>query len=312
MNSVKTARDAMPAKDAASQVVFEISNVAHRFQHAAKGPYPTAVSALENVSLTCKRGEFMSLIGPSGCGKSTLLGILAGLTIPSAGEVSIFGEQVKGIRPDIGFIFQRDALLPWRTALQNIELPLKYRGVARAERREKALEWLDRIGLRNFANHYPHQLSGGMRKRVAIATTLVYEPTILLMDEPFSALDVQSRDLIENDILRLWQGSNQSVVFVTHDLEEAIGMSDRIVVMTASPGRIRKEYSVPLARPRDLLECKSLPEFREIYQAIWEDLRVEVLKAARMYSEQEEDALPPRSRSPSSGTAMNREMPSPN
>jgi NitT/TauT family transport system ATP-binding protein len=273
-------RNAM--QQASAEIVLEVRGVTHQFRHASREKWPTAVSALENVSLTARRGEFVSLVGPSGCGKSTLLGILAGLTIPSHGAAFIGGERVTGIRTDVGFIFQRDAILPWRTALQNIELPLKYRGVAPKESREKALEWLGRMGLRASADRYPHQLSGGMRKRVSIASTLVYEPAILLMDEPFSALDVQTRDLIENDVMRVWQGSGQTVVFVTHDLEEAIGMSDRIVVMTASPGRVRQEYEVPLSRPRDLMECKSLPEFRSIYEAIWEDLRVEVLKAAQM------------------------------
>jgi NitT/TauT family transport system ATP-binding protein len=278
--STKVFRNAM--QQASSETVLEIRGVTHQFRHASREKYATSVSALQNVSLTARKGEFVSLVGPSGCGKSTLLSILAGLTIPSQGAAFIGGDQVTGIRTDVGFIFQRDAILPWRTALQNIELPLKYRNVPAKEAREKALEWLGRMGLRASADRYPHQLSGGMRKRISIAATLVYEPSILLMDEPFSALDVQTRDLIENDVMRVWQGSGQTVVFVTHDLEEAIGMSDRIVVMTASPGRVRQEYEVSLPRPRDLMECKAQPEFRSIYESIWEDLRVEVLKAAQM------------------------------
>jgi NitT/TauT family transport system ATP-binding protein len=286
MAGPRTATETAPRPTMAARVdpatVFEIRGVTHEFRHASRERFATAVSALENVNLSARKGEFVSLVGPSGCGKSTLLAILAGLMIPSQGQALIGREPVTAIRKDVGFIFQRDAILPWRTALQNIELPLKYRKVPAAEAREKALEWLTRMGLRASADRYPHQLSGGMRKRVAIAATLVYEPAILLMDEPFSALDVQTRDLIENDVMRLWQGSTQTVVFVTHDLEEAIGMSDRVVVMTASPGRVMKEYEIPLARPRDLMECKAQPEFRAIYQSIWEDLRVEVLKAARM------------------------------
>lgn len=261
--------------------LFELAGIQQRFYNSAK---KSTFVAVEQFDLVAKLGEFVSIVGPSGCGKSTLLGLLAGLTKPADGRVLIDGRPISGIQRDVGFIFQRDALLPWRTAQQNVELSLKYRKVARAERADKAREWLGRMGLLKFADYYPHQLSGGMRKRIAIAATLVYEPRLLLMDEPFSALDVQTRDLIENDILRLWQSSDrrQTIVFVTHDLDEAIAMSDRVVVMTASPGRIRSEYQVLLKRPRDLLEVRSQAAFAEIRDAIWHDLKVEVMRSAQI------------------------------
>ncbi|HVW44014.1 MAG TPA: ABC transporter ATP-binding protein, partial [Amycolatopsis sp.] len=184
---------------------------------------------------------------------------------------------------DVGFVFQQDALLPWRTALQNVELSLRFRGVARKESRARARDWLARVGLGKFEHSYPHQLSGGMRKRTAIASTLVYEPDVLLMDEPFSALDVQTRNLMENDLLNMWeQGGHQTVFFITHDLEEAIGLSDRIIVLTASPGQVLGDYRVDLPRPRNLLEVKMERDFMELYQRIWADLEGEVMKANQM------------------------------
>jgi NitT/TauT family transport system ATP-binding protein len=247
-----------------------------RIFDGAKGPF----LAVDGVDFTIASGEFVSIVGPSGCGKSTLLSLIAGLARPDGGSVRVLDQEVRTIQKEVGFIFQRDALLPWRTALQNVTLGLRYRGVPRKEANERAKAWLARVGLAKFHDNYPHQLSGGMRKRVAIAATLAFEPRILLMDEPFSALDVQTRTLMENDLLSLWDQSGQTVLFITHDLEEAIGLSDRVLVMGASPGRIIGEHRVELERPRDLLDIRSDPTFVATYDTLWEQLRAEVLKAS--------------------------------
>jgi NitT/TauT family transport system ATP-binding protein len=236
--------------------------------------------ALDGVDLTVRKGEFLSAVGPSGCGKSTLLSLVAGTRRPTHGSVEIFGKAVRGVSTNVGFAFQRDALLPWKSALDNVALPLRIRGVGRKEARERAGEWLDRVGLAAFHDRYPHQLSGGMRKRVAIAVSLVYDPEILLMDEPFSALDVQTRNLMENDLLTLWAETGQTVLFITHDLEEAIALSDRVAVFSASPGRIVSEYEITLSRPRDLLDIRAEPAFASLYELIWNDLRSEVIQAS--------------------------------
>ncbi|WP_246236391.1 ABC transporter ATP-binding protein [Actinomadura chibensis] len=235
--------------------------------------------ALDGVDLDVRRGEFLSIVGPSGCGKSTLLSFVAGLARPSAGEVTALGGTPERARPRIGFVFQRDALLPWRTALDNVALPLRLRGAPRREARATAAQWLERVGLPRAGAKYPRQLSGGMRKRVAIAATLAYQPELLLMDEPFSALDVQTRLAMENDLLTLWAEQRSTVVFVTHDLEEAVGLSDRVALLSASPGRIVATYDVPIERPRDLLELRFEPSFRETSETIWHDLRREVARA---------------------------------
>jgi NitT/TauT family transport system ATP-binding protein len=259
---------------------LEIDQLTQAFQPSMKKP---PFTALKDVSLRVEPGEFVAVVGPTGCGKSTMLSAISGLRPPTSGEVRIGGEKVTGVRTDVGFVFQQDALLPWRTALQNVELSLRFRGVRHKEARERAREWLARVGLGAFEHSYPHQLSGGMRKRAAIAATLVYEPDVLLMDEPFAALDVQTRNIMENDLLDMWQnGGHQTVCFVTHDLEEAIGLSDRIIVLTASPGRLLGDYRVDLPRPRNLLEVKLESDFMELYRRIWSDLEGEVVKASQM------------------------------
>jgi NitT/TauT family transport system ATP-binding protein len=239
----------------------------------------TSFTAIRDVNLEVRQGEFLSVVGPSGCGKSTMLNLLAGLAKPDAGTVETFGTPVKGVNKDVGFIFQRDALLPWRTAAQNVALPLRYRGRTKTAALDSARDWLDRVGLAKFADSYPHQLSGGMRKRVAIAATLAYQPRIILMDEPFSALDVQTRTLMEDDLLKLWATYRPAVLFITHDLEEAVGLSDRVVVMSASPGHVIGNHTVPLERPRDLLEIKFDPTFTETHEQIWDQLRTEVVQS---------------------------------
>jgi NitT/TauT family transport system ATP-binding protein len=208
-----------------------------------------------------------------------VLSLIAGLGQPSAGTVAVRGVPVVGITPAAGFLFQRDALLPWKTVEDNVTLPLVLRRMPAAEMRRRAADWIARVGLRGFERAYPHQLSGGMRKRAALAQTLVYEPEIVLMDEPFSALDVQTRNLMEGELLALWQGSGTTVVFVTHDLEEAIALADEVVVMTASPGRVKARYDVGLARPRDVERVRFEPEFTALYARMWADLRDEVLES---------------------------------
>jgi NitT/TauT family transport system ATP-binding protein len=223
--------------------------------------------------------RFVALVGPSGCGKSTTLSLVSGLDRASSGVVTVRGKPVDGITGEIGFLFQRDALMPWKTVRDNVLLPLQLRGVPRKDALRRAAEWIARVGLRGFEASFPHQLSGGMRKRVSLAQTLVYDPEILLMDEPFSALDVQTRNLMEGELLDLWQGSRKTVMFVTHDLEEAIALSDEVIVMTAGPGRVKVRYDVPLPRPRDIEKIRFEPQFTELYSKMWNDLRDEVLES---------------------------------
>lgn len=271
---VDARRQVMPSVSGAGAAV-ELVGVTQRFVKPGGGVF----TALHDVSLQVGAGEFVSLVGPSGCGKSSLLWIIAGLVKPSGGRVAVLGRPVTGVSREVGIIIQQDALLPWRDARENVALPLRFRGVSKRVARARADDWLSRVGLRGFESSYPHQLSGGMRKRVAIAATLAFEPKVLLLDEPFSALDVQTRNLMENDLLDLWTGSGQSVLFITHDLDEAVGLSDRVVVMTASPGTVLEEHAVDLARPRDLLEDRRHLDFIRVYGQIWDGLRREVMKA---------------------------------
>ncbi|MGI8690245.1 MAG: ABC transporter ATP-binding protein [Thermomicrobiales bacterium] len=234
--------------------------------------------AVEDISLAVPSGQFLAVVGPSGCGKSTILGMIAGLANPSAGSVTIYGEPIKGINRRAAYMFQQDALLPWKTVLDNVAFGPMLHGVGKREARARATDWLGRVGLHGFEDRYPHQLSGGMRKRIALAQDLVNEPEILLMDEPYNGLDVQTRAMVENEVLDLWAGSNKTVVFVTHDLEEAIAMSDRVVLLTAGPAsHIKGDYTVSLPRPRNVQEVRFLPEFVALYEKIWDGLRDEVL-----------------------------------
>ena len=240
-------------------------------------PTGEAYTALRDLNLEVQPGEFCSVVGPTGCGKSTTLAMISGLEPPSAGEVQVFGKPVTGIDKDIGYVFQTDAVFPWKSVLDNVAAGPRFRGQNNRAAQEQARDWIARVGLTGFESHYPHQLSGGMRKRVALAQTLINNPRIILMDEPFSALDVQTRSLMENELLSLWSASGAPVVFVTHDLEEAIALSDRVFVLTAGPATIKGAYQVDLPRPRNVAEIRFQPRFNEIYQVIWEDLRQEVL-----------------------------------
>jgi len=235
--------------------------------------------AVQDVSLTVAAGEFVSVVGPTGCGKSTLLNVSAGLLEPSSGQVKVFGQTLHGINRRAGYMFQADSLMPWRTALGNVMAGLEFRGVPTAQAQTQADAWLRRVGLGGFGERYPHQLSGGMRKRVSLAQTLVLDPDIILMDEPFSALDIQTRQLMENELLSLWAAKKKAVLFITHDLDEAIAMSDRVVVLSAGPASHPiGQFLIDIERPRDVAEVKTLPRFIEIHQAIWSVLREEVLK----------------------------------
>ena len=237
-------------------------------------------TAVQGVTLTVGAGEFVSVVGPTGCGKSTLLNVGAGLLAPSSGGVSVFGTLLDGINRRAGYMFQTESLMPWRTALQNVMAGLEFRGAPDA--RAQAEDWLKRVGLGGFGDRYPHQLSGGMRKRTSLAQTLALDPDIILMDEPFSALDVQTRQLMENEVLALWAAKKKAVLFITHDLDEAIAMSDRVVVLSAGPASHPiGEFAIDLERPRDVAEVRTTPRFVELHQAIWGVLREEVLKGYR-------------------------------
>jgi NitT/TauT family transport system ATP-binding protein len=236
-------------------------------------------TAVKDTSLAIAPGEFVSVVGPTGCGKSTLLNVGAGLLAPSSGQVKVFGETLKGINHRAGYMFQGEALLPWRSALANVTAGLEFAHVPAAEATRQGKEWLKRVGLGGFENRYPHQMSGGMRKRAMLAQTLIRNPDIILMDEPFSALDIQTRQLMENEVLDLWMAHRKAVLFITHDLDEAIAMSDRVVVLSAGPGTHPiGQFDIDIPRPRDVAEVRANPRFIELHKAIWDVLREEVLK----------------------------------
>jgi NitT/TauT family transport system ATP-binding protein len=244
-------------------------------------------TAIDGVTLDIPAGAFVALVGPSGCGKSTVLNVAAGLLAPTAGVVRVGGRELHGLNHDATYMFQQDALLPWKDVRENVALGLTLGGMPRNQAHGRADEWLARVGLSAFASHYPSQLSGGMRKRVAMAQNWAIDRSVLLMDEPFSALDVHTRQQMESELLSLWEeraasksGARRTVLFVTHDLEEAIALADEVVVLSAGPAsHVVARRSVELARPRDLLELRTLPEFIELYRSIWSVLRDEVIKS---------------------------------
>jgi NitT/TauT family transport system ATP-binding protein len=236
-------------------------------------------TAVEKAQLTVAQGEFVAIVGPTGCGKSTLLNVAAGLLKPAAGSARIFGRPLTGLNRDAGYLFQADALFPWKTALDNVAIGLEIAGAPRAEALSRAEKWLTSVGLGAFASRYPHMLSGGQRKRVGLAQVLIRDPKILLMDEPFGPLDAQTRQIMGNLLLDLWNADRKAVLFVTHDLEEAIALADRVVIMSAGPGaRIIGDWRVPLARPRDIFEARLEKEFHSLHREIWSVLKEEVLK----------------------------------
>lgn len=231
--------------------------------------------AVDGVSLSIEAGKFVAVVGPSGCGKSTLLNLAAGLIAPTTGSVSVFGSVLNGLNRRAAYMFQQDALLPWKTVLENVGLGLEFRGTFDEA---TARHWVERVGLGAFAGKFPAQLSGGMRKRAAMAQCWIVDPDILLMDEPFSALDIHNRMRMETELLDLWTSSPKTVLFVTHDLEEAISLADEVVVLSAGPAsRIVARHAVDLPRPRNLMDIRTEPHFADLYREIWAQLKQEVL-----------------------------------
>ncbi|MGF6439478.1 NitT/TauT family transport system ATP-binding protein [Paraburkholderia youngii] len=251
---------------------IELDGVCRQFV----SPAGKAIMALRDFTMSVGKGEFCAVVGPTGCGKSTTLSLITGLARPSAGSVKVLGRPVEGIDPRIGFVFQSDAVFPWKSVLNNVSAGPLYRGMPKDQAKDKAMDWIRRVGLSRFEHHYPHQLSGGMRKRVALAQTFINEPEILLMDEPFSALDVQTRALMQDELLHLWSTNGASVVFVTHDIEEAITLADKVFVLSASPATIKTSYEIDLPRPRVVAEARYSPRFIELSRQIWSDLKDEV------------------------------------
>src|SRR5450830_209761 len=236
-------------------------------------------TAVERATLNVADGEFLAIVGPTGCGKSTLLNIAAGLMPPSGGSVDIFGIPLTARNREAGYLFQADALFPWKTALENVAIGLETAGTPQQEARERAQSWLTRVGLGSFGDRYPHMLSGGQRKRVGLAQVLIRDPKILLMDEPFGPLDAQTRQIMGNLLLELWNADRKAVLFVTHDLEEAIALADRVVIMSAGPSaRIIGDWRVPLPRPRDISEVRMEKDFHALHREIWSVLKDEVMK----------------------------------
>jgi sulfonate transport system ATP-binding protein len=255
---------------------IEISGVTKRFLT----PGGEVFTALREVSFTVDAGQFCAVVGPTGCGKSTTLSLVSGLDKPSEGSVRVGGQEVTGITEGISFMFQADALLPWKSVLANVAMGPIFRGESKRDAHTSARDWLRRVGLAGFEDRYPHQLSGGMRKRVAMAAALINEPRILIMDEPFGALDVQTKAIMSNELLGLWEQLRPSVIFITHDLDEAVALADRVVVMTSTPGSVKAVYDIDLPRPRgSVQEIRFQPRFLELQHQIWDSLREEVERA---------------------------------
>jgi NitT/TauT family transport system ATP-binding protein len=272
-DTIRTRGDAAAGGTAAVPVA--LADVTITFRVAGGTPY----TAVQHASLTIGPGEFVASVGPTGCGKSTLLNVTAGLLAPSSGQVEIFGSPLAGFNRTAGYLFQSDALFPWKTAIENIAIGLEIAGTPAADARAQAQKWLARVGLADFGARYPHMLSGGQRKRVGLAQVLIRDPRILLMDEPFGPLDAQTRQIMGNLLLDLWSADRKAVLFVTHDLEEAIALSDRVVIMSAGPAaRIIGDWTVTLPRPRDIAEVKHEKAFQDLHREIWAVLKAEVLK----------------------------------
>jgi len=266
-----------PAENQTAGYALELLDVTCTFR--SRDDAGEAYTAVGETTLRIRAGEFVSVVGPTGCGKSTLLNIGAGLLPPTPGTAKVLGQPLSGINTRAGYMFQTEALMPWRSAIDNVMVGLQYRGVPDDEARRQAQAWLERVGLSGFGDRYPHQLSGGMRKRTALAQVLALDPDIILMDEPFSALDIQTRQLMENEVLDLWAAKKKAVLFITHDLDEAIAMSDRVVVLSAGPAtRPMGEFDIDLPRPRNVAEVRTQARFIELHTQIWDVLRDEVLK----------------------------------
>jgi len=273
-NEVSDAVVAGPGGHGDSRI--EVQGLTKRFLTPKGGVF----TALRDVTFTVEPGQFCAVVGPTGCGKSTTLSMVSGLDRPSEGSVRVGGREVSGVTAGTSFMFQADALLPWKTVLGNVEMGPVFHGVSRRQAKATARDWVRRVGLAGFEDHYPHQLSGGMRKRVGMAAALVNEPKILLMDEPFGALDVQTKAIMQTELLGLWEQLRPSVIFITHDLDEAVALADRVVVMTSGPGSVKSTYDIDLPRPRgSVQELRYEPRFLEIQHQIWDSLKEEVERA---------------------------------
>ena len=265
-----------PTPSAARAAKIELTGVTKRFV----SPTGTLHTAIRDVDLVVEPGQFCAIVGPTGCGKSTTLSLVSGLARPSAGSVRVGGQEVDGIGSGMSFMFQADALLPWKTVLGNVAMGPRFQGMNKKEAESAAREWLRRVGLTGFEDHHPHQLSGGMRKRTSLAAALINTPSILLMDEPFGALDVQTKAIMSNELLGLWEQTRPSVIFITHDLEEAVALADKVVVMTVGPGTVKGVFDIDLPRPRGAVqEIRFDPRFLELHHQIWDSLREEVQRA---------------------------------
>ncbi len=263
------------ASEATHPVALSVRGVSHVFRTKGR-----RVLALQATDLEVREREFLTIVGPSGCGKSTLMNLIVGLFAPSSGQILLRGAPINGITRSIGYVTQADNLYPWRTLRQNVEFPLEVRGMPARERRARADALIERVGLSGFGDSWPYELSGGMRQRANIIRTLAYDPDVILMDEPFGPLDAQTRLILQNQLLDLWQSERKTVIFITHDLGEAVALADRVVVMSARPGRIKTVAEVPIPRPRDLFEIHADERFRDTYKLLWASLEEEVRKGS--------------------------------
>ncbi|WP_055107889.1 ABC transporter ATP-binding protein [Paenibacillus ihumii] len=259
------------------QHVHKAFRIKRNLGHLKESSQP--VSALQDIHLEVRQGEFMVIVGPSGCGKSTLLDLLAGLTKPSSGQILLDGKAIAGPDLDRGIVFQQYALFPWRTALANVEFGLEAKGIGKKERRETALEYIRLVGLSGFENRYPHELSGGMKQRIAIARSLAYDPEVLLMDEPFAALDAQTRETLQSELLRIWEATKKTIIFITHGIEEAVYLGQRVAVMSSRPGRIKEVVEIPFQGRTSEEDLRAHPEFVRLRHQIWDLLKDEVQRA---------------------------------
>jgi NitT/TauT family transport system ATP-binding protein len=255
------------------EYILEINNITHTYNGRTK----TTVQAIENVNLHIKKHEFVAIIGPSGCGKSTLLNIMLGILKPSQGQIFIDGKPLEGVSPRIGYISQTDSLLPWKTVIDNVAMGLEIKGVPKKERHRIAQEFIIKTGLEGFENCYVHELSGGMRKRVSIIRALAVDPEIIFMDEPFAPLDAFTKEILQQEILKMWQETKKTIVYITHDLQEAITLSDRVILMSARPSTIKKAYKIDLPRPRKVMDVKFNEHFINLEKEIWNSLKDEIL-----------------------------------
>ncbi len=251
--------------------MLRIDGITKRFVSTEK-----VVTAIDGITLDVAVGEFLTLVGPSGCGKSTILNIASGLMAPTEGSITVDGRALKGVTRDIGYVTQQANLMPWRTLIDNVAFPLELDGVSKEERLSRARELIKLVGLGGFEQAYPEQLSGGMRQRANIIRTMIYEPKVILMDEPFGPLDAQTRVVLQDLLLGLWERAKSTIVFITHDLQEAIGLGDRVVLLSARPGRVARTETVPLPRPRDVFRIHDSPEFRDLYDQLWLELERQV------------------------------------